>query len=171
MEPGRVCYVNYGEDYGKLVVIVDMVDTGRVLIDSHDKSMPRCIYPLSRLSLTKIKVAKVHRGCRTSTLVKKHKKGEDIVAAFKKTPVSVKMEKYKLRKSLSDFDRFKVMVLRKQRSYQRGHLNAKIKKPAPKKKVEEKKPDPPKKQDSIKKQASQREGGKKKKEKGKKSER
>ena len=171
VEPGRVCYVNYGEDYGKLVVIVDMVDTGRVLIDSHDKTMPRCIYPLSRLSLTKIKVAKVHRGCRTGTLVKKHKKGEDIVAAFKKTPVSIKMEKYKLRKSLSDFDRFKVMVLRKQRSYQRGHLNAKIKKPAPKKKVEEKKPDPPKKQDSIKKQASQREGGKKKKEKGKKSER
>jgi large subunit ribosomal protein L14e len=171
VEPGRVCYVNYGEDYGKLVVIVDMVDTGRVLIDSHDKSMPRCIYPLSRLSLTKIKVAKVHRGCRTGTLIKKQKKGEDIVAAFKKTPVSVKMEKYKLRKSLSDFDRFKVMVLRKQRSYQRGHLNAKIKKPAPKKKVEEKKPDPPKKQDSVKKQASQREGGKKKKEKGKKSER
>jgi len=171
VEPGRVCYVNYGEDYGKLVVIVDMVDTGRVLIDSVDKSLPRCIYPLRRLSLTKIKVDKVHRGCRTSTLLKKTK-GNDIVAAFKKTPVSIKMEKYKLRKSLSDFDRFKVMVLRKQRSYQRGHLNAKIKKPAPKKKVEEKKPDPPKKQDSLKKQGSQREGGgKKKKEKGKKSER
>merc|ERR1719465_297666 len=165
VEPGRVCYVNYGEDYGKLVVIVDMVDTGRVLIDSVDKSLPRCIYPLRRLSLTKIKVDKEHRGCRTSTLLKKTK-GNDIVAAFKKTPVSIKMEKYKLRKSLSDFDRFKVMVLRKQRSYQRGHLNAKIKKPAPKKKVEAKK------QDSLKKQGSQREGGgKKKKEKGKKSER
>jgi large subunit ribosomal protein L14e len=100
--------------------------------------MPRCIYPLKRLSLTKIKVNKVHKGCRTKTLAKKSK-GTDIVAAFKKTPVSIKMEKYKLRKSLSDFDRFKVMVLRKQRSYQRGHLNAKIKKPAPKKKEEPKK--------------------------------
>merc|ERR1719465_308691 len=169
VEPGRVCYVNYGEDYGKLVVIVDMVDTGRVLIDSVDKSLPRCIYPLRRLSLTKIKVDKVHRGCRTSTLLKKTK-GNDIVAAFKKTPVSIKMEKYKLRKSLSDFDRFKVMVLRKQRSYQRGHLNAKIKKPAPKKKVEEKKPDPPKKQDRRKEARSTKEGGRKKKEKGKKSE-
>merc|ERR1719329_1874572 len=164
VEPGRVCYVNYGEDYGKLVVIVDMIDTV-------DKSLPRCIYPLRRLSLTKIKVDKVHRGCRTNTLAKKSK-SKDILAEFKKTPVSVKMEKYKLRKNLSDFDRFKVMVLRKQRSYQRGHLNAKIKKPAPKKKVEEKKPDPPKKQDSLKKQDSKREGGgKKKKEKGKKSER
>jgi len=37
VEPGRVCYVNYGDDYGKLVVIVDMVDDGRVLIDSADK--------------------------------------------------------------------------------------------------------------------------------------
>lgn len=82
-----------------------MVDIGRVLIDSADKSMPRCIYPLRRLSLTKIKVDKVHRGCRTSTLLKKTKK-HDIAADFKKTPVSLKMEKYKLRKSLSDFDRF-----------------------------------------------------------------
>jgi len=40
------------------------------------------------------------------------------------------MEKYKLRKSLSDFDRFKAMVLRKQRSYQKGHLNVKPKKAA-----------------------------------------
>ena len=129
MEPGRVCYVNYGPDYGKLVVIVDMVDTGRVLIDSTDKSMPRCIYPLRRLSLTKIKVEKVHRGCRTKTLAKKTKK-HDVVADFKKTPVSIKMEKYKLRKSLSDFDRFKAMVLRKQRSYKKGHLNVKAKKAA-----------------------------------------
>ena len=105
VEPGRVCYINYGADYGKLVVIVDMVDIGRVLIDSTDKSMPRCIYPLRRLSLTKIKVAKVHRGCRTSTLLKKAKT-HDVAADFKKTPVSLKMEKYKLRKSLSDFDRF-----------------------------------------------------------------
>ena len=79
VEPGRVCFVNYGADYGKLVVIVDMVDTGRVLIDSVDKSMPRCIYPLRRLSLTKIAVDKVHRGCRTSTLQKKAK-GKDIAA-------------------------------------------------------------------------------------------
>lgn len=138
--------MNYGEDYGKLVVIVDMIDTGRVLIDSANKSMPRCIYPLSRLSLTKILVPKIHRGCRTSTLIKKSK-GKDVVAEFKKTPVSIKMEKFKLRKSLSDFDRFKVMVLRKQRSYQRGHLNAKIKKPAPKKKAEPPKKEEPKKEE------------------------
>lgn len=166
VEPGRVCYVNYGEDYGKLVVIVDMVDTGRVLIDSADKSMPRCIYPLRRLSLTKIKVAKVHRGCRTGTLVKKTK-SHDIAADFKKTPVSIKMEKYKLRKNLSDFDRFKVMVLRKQRSYQRGHLNVKPKKAPPKKEAPAPKKEEKKEQGkgaSGKKSA--REGGKGKKEKG-----
>ena len=118
--------MNYGPDYGKLVVIVDIVDTKRVLIDSADKSMPRCIYPLKRLSLTKIKVAKIHRGARTGTLIKKTK-ADDIVAKFKKTPSSIKQEKYKLRSNLSDFDRFKVMVLRKQRSYQRGHLDVKKK--------------------------------------------
>lgn len=131
--------------------------------------------------MTKIKVDKVHRGCRTSTLIKKSK-GKDVNAEFKKTPVSIKMEKYKLRKNLSDFDRFKVMVLRKQRSYQRGHLNAKIKKPAPKKKAPEPKKEAPKKEEPKKeekkaeKQKSSRDaaGGEKKGKKakgGKKSER
>lgn len=30
MEIGRVALVNYGEDYGKLVVIVDVIDQNRV---------------------------------------------------------------------------------------------------------------------------------------------
>lgn len=31
MEIGRVALVNYGKDYGKLVVIVDVIDQNRVL--------------------------------------------------------------------------------------------------------------------------------------------
>ena len=124
VEPGRVCYINYGKDYGKLVVIVDMLDITRVLIDSTDGKMPRVIYPLKRLTLTKLKVNKVHRGCRTGQL-KKLVKDNDISAAFAKTPAAIKMAKYSRRKELTDFERFKVMVLRKQRSFKSGHLNMK----------------------------------------------
>ena len=81
--------------------------------------------------MTKLKVDKVKRGCRTGTL-KKLSKNKDIAAEFKKTPVSIKMEKYAKRKELTDFERFKVMVLRKQRSFRSGHLN--MKEPEPKKK-------------------------------------
>merc|ERR1712224_338609 len=102
VEPGRVCYINYGKDYGKLVVIVDMLDITRVLIDSPDGSMPRLIYPLRRLSLTKLKVKGVLRGCRTGTLKKLAEK-QDIVAGYKKTPVAVKMAKFARRKELTDF--------------------------------------------------------------------
>ena len=102
VEPGRVCFVNFGEDYGKLVVIVDLLDINRVLVDSPDGSMPRVIYPLKRLTLTKIKVKSVLRGCRTGTL-SKLSKDQDTVAKFKKTSVAVKMNKYSTRKKLTDF--------------------------------------------------------------------
>lgn len=130
VEPGRVCYINYGDDYGKMVVIVDMLDINRVLIDSTDGKMPRCIYPLKRLNLTKLKVAKVGRGCRTGTL-KKLNKAADVADKFKATSAAVKMDKFAKRAALNDFERFKVMVLRKQRSYNSGHLNVKPKAKAP----------------------------------------
>merc|ERR1712147_118254 len=114
-----------------------MLDICRVFIDSVDGSMPRVIYPLKRLSLTKIKLEKAQRGIRTSTL-KKLNKDQDVVSAFKKTPAAIKMAKYKQRKSLTDFERFKVMVLRKQRSWTAARLNTlnkKPKAPPPKKEV------------------------------------
>ena len=74
------------------------------------------------------------------------------------------MEKYKLRKSLSDFDRFKAMVLRKQRSYQKGHLNVKPKKAAPPAKaapVKKEGPPPSPKGGKKPKEPKAKEGGKK----------
>ncbi|KAI3989105.1 hypothetical protein MKX01_033141 [Papaver californicum] len=34
VEIGRVALVNYGENYGKLVVIVDVIDQNRALVDA-----------------------------------------------------------------------------------------------------------------------------------------
>ncbi len=85
-----------------MCVIVDMLDANRVLIDSSDGAMPRLVYPLKRLTLTKLKVKGVLRGCRTGTLKKAVAK-QDVVADFKKTSVAVKMAKYATRKNLTDF--------------------------------------------------------------------
>merc|ERR1719473_760394 len=68
VEPGRVCFVNYGDDYGKMVVIVDFISMQRVLVDGLG-NFPRVIYPLRRLTLTKLRLP-VLRGARTGTLRK-----------------------------------------------------------------------------------------------------
>ena len=137
--------MNFGEDYGKMVVIVDMLDINRVLTDTPDGSMPRLVYPIKRLTLTKIKVKGVLRGCRTSTLKKLSVK-QDIVSGFKKTSAATKIARSVVRSKLTDFEKFKVMVLRKQRSWRKTHLNEKSKAPAAKK-APPKKEAPPAKKD------------------------
>ena len=67
VQPGRVAYINYGKDLGKWVVIVDIADTHRVLVDGPTTGFPRTLYPLKRLTLTKFKL-NLLRGARTSTL-------------------------------------------------------------------------------------------------------
>uniref|UniRef100_UPI0013008576 60S ribosomal protein L14 n=1 Tax=Oceanicella sp. SM1341 TaxID=1548889 RepID=UPI0013008576 len=54
VEIGRIALINYGEDYGKLVVIVDVIDQNRALVDAPD--MERSQMNFKRLSLTDIKI-------------------------------------------------------------------------------------------------------------------
>merc|ERR1712100_106399 len=54
VEVGRVAMINYGKNYGKLVVIVDIVDQARALCDSPD--MVRKPIAYKRLALTEFKI-------------------------------------------------------------------------------------------------------------------
>jgi len=104
-----------------MVVIVDIVDMGRVLVDGL-KNFPRVIYPLRRLTLTKMRIPLL-RGARTTTLAKAAKAfGLDEKWAV--NPSNVKMVKFTTRRNLTDLQRFQVMVARKQRSYALKHPNA-----------------------------------------------
>lgn len=87
-----------------MVVIVDLVDMNRVLVDGMG-AFPRVIYPLKRLQLTRIVVKDVLRGTRTGTLIKRAK-AFGLEAKFAATPANQKMEQYKTRSGLSDFQRF-----------------------------------------------------------------
>ena len=112
MESGRVAFINFGEDYGKMVTIVDVADENRVLVDAED--FPRMILPLKRLSLTRMKIP-LSRGARTGTLIKAARKAQ-LAEKWAETPIAKKLVKRNLRANLTDLQRFQVMINRKQRS-------------------------------------------------------
>ena len=107
-----------------MVVIVDFVDFTRVLVDG--ANFPRTIYPLKRLTLTRLRIP-ILRGCRTGTLAKAAKAFE-LDKKWAACTAQKKMEKFNKRKETTDFDRFKIMVLRKQRSYDAKKLAKKLRK-------------------------------------------
>jgi large subunit ribosomal protein L14e len=113
VEIGRVAIVNYGPLAGKVAVIVDILNTTRVLIHGPKEGVRRQEISLKRLTLTDFKLD-IKRGIHKDNLVKaiEEYKLDD---KFKESNYAKKVEKRKLRANLTDFDRFKVMRLRQQR--------------------------------------------------------
>lgn len=68
VQPGRVAYVNFGKDLGKVVIIVDIADATRVLVDGPTTGFPRVLYPLKRLTLTSLLIKGLLKGSRTGTV-------------------------------------------------------------------------------------------------------
>ncbi|KAG7970332.1 hypothetical protein I3843_07G078400 [Carya illinoinensis] len=109
---GRVALVNYDEDYGKLVVIVDVINQNRALMDAPD--MERSQMNFKRLSLTDLKID-----------IKRVPKKKELLDAMEKADVKKKWENsswgrklivQKRRASLIDFDRFKLMLAKIKRA-------------------------------------------------------
>lgn len=69
VEIGRVALINYGTDSGKFVVVVDIVDGARALVDGPTSGVARQTMPIKWLSLTNIKVP-IARSVRSATLAK-----------------------------------------------------------------------------------------------------
>merc|ERR1712110_807366 len=113
VEAGRVAYINYGDDYGKLVVIVDIADQNRVLVDGDD--FPRVLYPLKRLTPTKI-VVPISKGSRTGTL---QAAAEEfgLEKKWEESNTAKMLARREKRSELTDFERFAVMRQRKSRSH------------------------------------------------------
>lgn len=112
VEIGRVALINYGPQYGKLVVIVDVIDQNRALIDTPD--MVRTQINFKRLSLTDI-VIEIPRTPNKKTLKEAIEKGE-VYSKWANSAWGRKLAVRTKRASLTDFDRFKVMVARVKRS-------------------------------------------------------
>lgn len=116
MEVGRVVLINFGPEEGKLATVIDIVDQNKCLIDGPASltGVSRQVISFTRVSLTDLTV-KIQRNARQKTLIKAWTEG-DIQAKWDNTSWARKLANRKKRANLSDFDRFKVMVAKKQKS-------------------------------------------------------
>mmetsp|Transcript_2892 Transcript_2892/g.4840 ORF Transcript_2892/g.4840 Transcript_2892/m.4840 type:complete len:116 (+) Transcript_2892:112-459(+) len=104
VEVGRVVMINYGKDYGKLVVIVDIIDQSRALVDA--PGIVRKPLLFKRMAITQFKLD-----------IGKCPKKKDLLAAlepaaakFAASPWGKKLAAKTLKANQTDFDRFKKMV-------------------------------------------------------------
>lgn len=109
---GRVARINFGPLEGKLATIVDIINDKRVLVDG--EGIQRQVIPISRLQLTK-EVLQVGRGIRTGKLNKVIAK-ENLQKKFDESPLGRNYINQAKRQQLTDFERFKVLSLRRRLS-------------------------------------------------------
>ena len=91
VEIGRVGQINRGVNENQLVVILDVLNLNRVLVEGVENDVSRQIVPISHLTLTEQKIG-VLRGLKSS-LLKKQIKKENVVATFNQTKRAIKQKK------------------------------------------------------------------------------
>ncbi|RKF71492.1 60S ribosomal protein L14-B [Golovinomyces cichoracearum] len=143
VEVGRVVLIQGGVSDGKLATIVEIIDHKRisillailliqfqVLIDGptsdQKTSVPRQSISLSYLILTPIVLEKLPRGARSGVVRASWEKA-GVEAKWQESTWAKKRSKQQLRRALTDFERFKVMRLRKQVRYEVRKSLAKVK--------------------------------------------
>ncbi|KAI7545027.1 hypothetical protein KC343_g16084 [Hortaea werneckii] len=121
VERGRVVLFKKGQYAGKLAAIAQIIDHRRVLVEGFSsdasKVVPRHAAPLSYVTLTGIVIPKVPLAVGHTALQKlwNNEKVEEKWANSKTAQTSAKLMR---RRQLNDFERFKVMVLRKQARFE-----------------------------------------------------
>ncbi|KAL0928834.1 hypothetical protein M5K25_000757 [Dendrobium thyrsiflorum] len=128
VEIGRVALINYGKEYGRLVVIVNVIDQNRALVDSPDMVQGQMNF--KRLSITDIKID-------IPSIPKKSKltvamDAADVKNKWEKSSWGRKLIVQKKRAELNDFDRFKVMLAKIKRGHSIRRELTKLKKNASK---------------------------------------
>jgi len=129
VEVGRIVLINDGPQAGKLAAIVEIIDHKRVLVDGPKSGVPRQAIALSHITLTPIVAPEIPRASRSKAVGKYWEKA-DVDAKWAASAWAKKIASREKRRELTDFDRFKVMVLKKQRRYEVRRAHAKIRKAA-----------------------------------------
>lgn len=112
MEIGRVVYINYGSLVGKIAVVVELVNKNRVIVSAPGMGVPRTLISNRRLELTKFRVPNVAFGIKEGEL-KKQIDAFGLQKRFNETARGQKILKQQRRANLTDFERFKVLVLKR----------------------------------------------------------
>jgi large subunit ribosomal protein L14e len=120
---GRVVYINYGPLSGKLAVCTDIVNGNKVVVDGPGLGVDKQVISVKRLSLTKFKLGGYTKGAKRGELQKQIEEF-NVQEKFDNCGIGKRISKQKKRAQLSDFDRFKVMVLKRQVGNKvRAHVN------------------------------------------------
>ncbi|EGP91353.1 unnamed protein product [Zymoseptoria tritici ST99CH_1A5] len=121
VEVGRVVLFYSGPYAGRTAAIVQIIDHKRVLVDGPSSkaelAVARHATPLSAVSLTNIVIPKLPRAAGSAAL-KKQWDAAGVDEKWTGSSYAKKMEKASRRKKLNDFERFKVMRLRKQARFE-----------------------------------------------------
>lgn len=101
-------------DNKDLATVVEVIDQKRVLIDG--PKIQRQAIALAKVVLTPIVIAGLPRGARTGTVTKKWAAAE-VESKWAATSWAKKLAAKERRAQLTDFERFQVLVLKKQRRF------------------------------------------------------
>ncbi|KAI9890261.1 MAG: hypothetical protein M1814_004296 [Vezdaea aestivalis] len=129
VEVGRIVLFTHGTHTGKLATIVQIIDHKRILVDGptkdEAKTVPRHAAAIRDITLTPIVLIKLPRAAGTGAVRKVWEKSE-VEKKWSETSWAKKHDQQVRRKGLTDFERFKVMKLRKQTRWEVRKSVAKI---------------------------------------------
>jgi len=114
VEVGRVVLLKSGPHGGHIAVIVEIIDHNRAIIDGPTTGVPRQAFPYRHLTLTPLTVPKLPRNAGSGT-VKKYVEKTGVVDKWESTAWAKKRAAAEKRRTLSDFERFQVMLHKKSR--------------------------------------------------------
>jgi len=130
VEVGRIVLLQEGPYAGRLATIVEIIDHKRALIDgpSSDANLavPRQPFSFANLLLSAFVIEKLPRGARTGAVKAAWEKA-GIDEKWRESNWAKKRAQQVRRKALTDFERFKVMRLKKQRRFEERKALAKVK--------------------------------------------
>ncbi|OSD04100.1 60S ribosomal protein L14 [Trametes coccinea BRFM310] len=114
VEVGRVVLLKSGPQEGQIAVIAEIIDHNRAIIDGPTTGVPRQAFPYRHMTLTPFVLSSLPRGAGTG-VIRKHLEKDGTVEKWQKSSWAQKREAIAKRRSLNDFQRFCVMVEKKQR--------------------------------------------------------
>ncbi|TBU24670.1 60S ribosomal protein L14 [Dichomitus squalens] len=114
VEVGRVVLLKSGPQEGQIAVIAEIIDHNRAIIDGPTTGVPRQAFSYRHLTLTPFVLTSLPRGAGTGAIRKQLEK-EGTVEKWQKSSWAQKREAIAKRRSLSDFERFVVLIAKKAR--------------------------------------------------------
>jgi len=109
-----VVLVNKGPSEGKIATIVEIIDHNRAIIEGPETGVPRQSFPYRHLTLTTLTLTGLPRGAGTKT-VRKHFEKDKLMEKWEASSWAKKRAAFAKRRTMSDFDRFSVMLQKKNR--------------------------------------------------------